>query len=398
MTQGVRFHSIDIMKGLLIFMMLFFNNIFLPALPPWLSDFGPENSYWGYTGLVFPAFLFMAGMTVPFAISKKINNGDSPVDISRQIFGRFVILLTIGVLMVNTYRVDAQLTGFSKNLWSLLMFIAIFLVWIRYPEKENNFFTVSGLRLTGLAIFVFLIFKFRSGSPENNGSLIPGWWDIPGLLGWGYLVTAFTFLAIRNSIGITIIIWLVFLSLNILTKLNLLEAIGPVRPYLGVLTDGHIPFIMLSGHLTALILKRFSANEFRKIILIIAPAGFLLLIAGLVLNKTFSLAGLSGNPALALITCGITMNIFIFIFWLADVRKNDRLFAFIKPAGENALTAYIAPNIIYHLICITGLPILFYLGSANIFINMAGSAIWAIIMVGITSVLIRINIRLKIPL
>jgi len=396
MTQGHRFQSIDIMKGIIVLMIFFVNDLFLPNLPPWLSTMDHGNNSWGIAGWVFPAFLFMAGMTIPFAITKKINNGFTHYEISRQIFGKSLILITIGVLMVNTYRVDPELTGFSKYLWALLMFIAVFLVWNRYPEKENNFFTVTSLRLAGLVILVFLVFKFKSGSFENNGSLITGWWDLPGLLGWGYLVSAFTFLALRNSITGTIFIWLCFFSLNILAKLNLLEAIDPVRKYFGVIIDGHVPFIMLSGHLSGLILKRFSATESGKIIMIILSSGVVMLITGFVLKKLLFIEGVFGNPALAMFFSGICMIIFILIFWISDVKNKERWFSPFKPIGENPLTTYLVPFVFYNLIWLSGIPVFFYKQSGNQLITSICSAFWALLMFCLSSAIIRLNIRLKI--
>ena len=396
MTQSHRFQSIDIMKGIIVLLMLFVNNIFLPDLPPWLSNNEQLNNSWSIAGWVFPAFLFMAGMTIPFAIQKKINNGFTSYDISRQIFGKSIILLTIGVMMVNTYRVNPDLTGLSRYLWALLLFIAVFLVWNRYPEKENNFFTVTGFRFLGLAILVFLVFKFKSGSFENNGSLVAGWWDLPGLLGWGYLVSAFTFLALRNSFQGTILIWLLFLALNILWKLNMMDAIDPVRKYLGPITDGNVPFIVLSGHLTGLILKRFSAKESGKIIWIIIPAGIIMFITGFILKINYFTKGQYGNPALTMLWIGIYMIIFIMIFWIADFKNKERWFLLFKPAGENPLTTYFASFVFYNLILLCRLPLFFYKQSGNQFVAFAGSAIWALLMTWIISFIIRLNIRLKI--
>jgi heparan-alpha-glucosaminide N-acetyltransferase len=396
MTNTHRFHSIDITKGFLILLILFVNAWFLPALPPWISNIDTLNSHWDLAGWVFPAFLFMAGMTIPFAISKKINSGLTPLDISKQILTRFIVLITVGVLLVNGHRADSELTGFSKYLWSFLAVAGIFLVWNRYPEKEDNFFTVTGLRFLGLAILVFLIFKFKSGSPENNGSLITGWWDIPGLFGWGYLVSAFTFRALRNSIAGTTIIWLVFLSVNILSYLNMLEFLNQAKPYVGVIIAGHIPLILLSGHLAGLVLKRYSDSEYRKIVIILFSMSIIIIVTGFVLKNWIFTAGIFGNPGIALLSSGVTLLLYTFVYWFADVKKNDRWFAFFKPAGENPLTVYIAPGVVYSLIYLAGFQVLFFKNSASLFLGIAGSAIWAIILFWLASLLIRLNIRLKI--
>lgn len=396
MSYTERIPAIDILKGLALFLILFVSDLCLPGVIPW-SDTGVTAAPASWlSGFAFTLFVFMFGMTIPFVITKKINNGLSPIDISRLIFSRAIVLITIGVLMVNTVRVEPTLTGFGKYLWSILMFVAVFLVWNRYPEKDNNFFTVTTLRFTGLAVFVFLIFKFRSGTLENNGSLITGWWDIPGLLGWGYLISAFSFLVFRNSLTGTLSIWLVFLILNLLSNLDLTRSLNPVRPYLGVLLDGKIPLTLLSGHLTSLILKKYSQAEYGKIIIRIVSASFALIAAGLVLFKFILPVSSEDNAGISLTFCGINMLIFSLIYWLTEIKKREGWFMFFKPAGENFLTGYLAPYILYNLIWLSGFPVLYYKESGNQVIAVAGSALWALLMIWLISVLKRLNIRLKI--
>jgi heparan-alpha-glucosaminide N-acetyltransferase len=396
MSYTERIPAIDILKGLALFLILFVSDLYLPDALPW-SDTGLTSAAGTWlSGFAFTLFIFMFGMTIPFVIAKKINNGMNPIDISRLIISRAIVLIIIGVLMVNTGRVEPILTGFGKYLWSLLMFVAVFLVWNRYPEKDNNFFTVTSLRFTGLAIFVFLIFKFRSGTLENNGSIITGWWEIPGLLGWGYLICAFSFLALRNSLAGTFIIWLIFLIINLLSNLDLTRSLNPVRPYLGVILDGKIPLILLTGHLTSLVLKKYSQAEYRKIIIRIVFAGVILIAAGLVLYKFILPVPTADNAGIVLIFCGINMLIFSFIYWLTEIKKRESWFIFFKPAGENFLTGYLAPFILYNLIWLTGIPLLFYRDSGNQVIVVAGSALWALLMIWLITVLKRLNIRLKI--
>ncbi len=130
----------------------------------------------------------------------------------RHIVIRSVSLIIIGVLSLNSGRVNAEFTGMSENLWSILMLIGVFLIWNKYAETDRNFFTIAGLRLAGVALLVFLVFRFKSGQMVNNGSLITGWWGILGLIGWGYLVSALLYLAVRDNILSTIIALLFFLG------------------------------------------------------------------------------------------------------------------------------------------------------------------------------------------
>jgi heparan-alpha-glucosaminide N-acetyltransferase len=91
----------------------------------------------------------------------------------------------------------------------------------------------------------------------------------------------------------------------------------------------------------------------------------------------------------------MSMIMFALLYWIIDIRKIIRWSHFLKPAGENSLTTYLAPDILYYLIWSTGIPVLFYKQSGIPAVVIAGSLIWALLMVGLTALLARINIKLK---
>jgi predicted acyltransferase len=314
----------------------------------------------GLADWVFPGFLFIAGMSVPFSLSKRISSGQDLGQISKHIIIRTISLLIIGVLMLNTERVDPELTGLSRNLWALLMYLGVFLIWNDYQNKETKIFRIAGLRLAGLALLCFLVMKFKSGQPENNGFLVTEWWGILGLIGWGYLASAFTYILCRDSILKTAFVAACFLALNMLSGWHLLKIPGIISTVFGVLIDGNVPFIVLSGLVAGLIIKKSQITEFRKVMLVFAGLGIFYLIAGFILRKWFIISKIIGTPSWAMICCGISMFVFIIIYWLADVRKLTAWAAFVRPAGENSLTTYLAPDIIYYLIWSSGIPFLIY--------------------------------------
>jgi heparan-alpha-glucosaminide N-acetyltransferase len=394
MTENSRITSIDIMRGLTLVLMLFVNDLYMPGVPSWLGHRAANFDGMGLADWVFPGFLFMVGMAIPFSIGNRIAKGENTFSILRHIIIRTVSLLIIGVLMLNTGRVNPEFTGMSKNLWALIMYVGVFLIWNKYKENDTNFFTVAGLRLLGIAILVVLIYKFRSGKIENDGSLIIGWWGILGLIGWGYLVSALIYLAVRDRILNTAVAVLFFLGLNILAKLELLSFLDPVKPYLGVIIEGNVPLIVLSGLLITLILKKLS-NETGKTIITITGLGIISIILGFVLRQWFIISKIQATPSWGLICNGISMIIFILLYWIIDIQKHVKWSFFLKPAGENSLTTYLAPDIIYHLIWMTGIPILFYKHSGIPLVVIAGSIIWALLMVGLTALLVKINIKLK---
>lgn len=394
MTDNQRIYSIDIMRGLTLVLMLFVNDLYMPGVPAWLGHVKGNFDGMGLADWVFPGFLFMVGMAIPFSIGNRIVKGESTYNLVRHIVIRSISLLIIGVLSLNSGRVNPEFTGMSENLWSILMVTGIFLIWNKYTENDKNFFTIAGLRLAGVALLVFLVFKFRSGQMVNNGSLITGWWGILGLIGWGYLVTALIYLFVRDNILNTVIALLFFLALNILSKLNLLDSLNSVKPVLGVIIEGNVPFIVISGLLITLILRKLSP-DYRKTILTIAALGILCIIAGFVLRKWFIISKIRATPSWGFICNGISMLLFALLYWIIDIKKITKWSFFLKPAGENSLTTYIAPDMIYYLIWTSGIPILFYKQSGIPLVVIAGSIIWSLLMVGLTALLVRFNIKLR---
>lgn len=390
-----RIASIDIMRGLTLLLMLFVNDLNMDVAPAWLGHMPADFDGMGLADWVFPGFLFIVGMAVPFAITNRISQGLVQTDNIKHIIYRTVSLLVIGILMLNTSRVDPGLTGIGKNLWAVLMYLAVFLVWNNYRSKDEKFFTVTGFRLAGIGLLIVLIFKFRSGQPENDGSLIAGWWGILGLIGWGYLAAGLTFILCRNSIPLTASVAALFLVLNVLSSLGLTGFMDPARPILGVIVDGNVPFIVISGMIAGLMVKRTADTGHKPLIRNLIITGVLMLAAGLFLRKWFILSKIQATPSWGLVCTGISILVFTIIYVTADVFKKTRWADFFRPAGENSLTTYLAPDILYHLIWMGGLPVFFYKQSTNLPVLIGGSIIWAILMVWLTALLKRLGVSLK---
>jgi predicted acyltransferase len=383
------------MRGLTLLLMLFVNDLNMDVAPAWLGHMKADFDGMGLADWVFPGFLFMVGMAIPFSFSNRISQGMTLADNSRHIFTRSISLLIIGVLMLNTGRVNPELTGISQNLWALLMYIAVFLIWNDYVNKDKKFFTVTGLRLAGMGILILLVFKFKSGQPENEGSLITGWWGILGLIGWGYLISAFTYLFCRESILKTVAVTIFFLVLNILSGLKLLEFLNPAKFLFGILIEGNVPFIVLTGLTAGLVLRKSTESGHKVVILNLIAIGAFCLVAGFLLRRWFILSKIQATPSWGLVCNGISFFVFTLIYLVTDVYKKKEWASFFKPAGENSLTTYLAPDILYYLIWMTGIPLLFYKQSTEPLIVVGGSISWAILMVWLTALLKRLGISLK---
>jgi predicted acyltransferase len=147
--------------------------------------------------------------------------------------------------------------------------------------------------------------------------------------------------------------------------------------------------------LIGIILKKHSRSESGKTILTIVTIGVLSIVAGFFLRKWFIISKIQATPSWGLICNGISMILFALLYWIIDIKDRYRWSFFLKPAAENSLTTYLTSNILYYLIWSTGIPVLIYKQSGIPFVIIAGSVVWALLIVVVTAVLVRFNIKLK---
>jgi predicted acyltransferase len=394
MTNPVRITSIDIMRGLTLLLMLFVNDLNMKVAPAWLGHMPADFDGMGLADWVFPGFLFIVGMAIPFAISGRISKGDPVSKIILHIAIRTISLLVIGVLMLNTGRVNPQATGIGKDLWALMMYVSVFLVWNDYPKGSRGWL-FSLLKTAGIAALIFLVVIFRSGPDDEPGWMITGWWGILGLIGWGYLVASLIYLALRDSItGIAGAV-LFFLVLNMLDLKGLLAFLDPIRPALGIIIQGNVPLIVLTGMLAGVLLRKMKTSGHQRIISVFIVLGVVSLAFGFILRNWFIISKIQATPSWGMICSGISFLVFIMIYWLADVKGAKKWAAFVKPAGQYSLTTYLAPDILYHAIWMSAVPVLIYKQSSEPLVVVIGSVVWALLMAGLTALLAKLNIRLK---
>jgi predicted acyltransferase len=394
MENRPRIASVDIMRGLTLLLMLFVNDLNMKVAPAWLGHMEADFDGMGLADWVFPGFLFIVGMAIPFAISGRIKRNEPVSGILLHIAIRTVSLMVIGILMLNSGRVNPEATGMNRNLWALLMYISVFLVWNDYPKgKHKLLFTI--LRAAGVATLIFLAIIFRSGSADDPGWMITGWWGILGLIGWSYLTASLIYVAFRDSVAWTMAAVIFFLMINILDQSGVLGFLDPVRPVLGILIQGNVPLIVLTGMFAGILIRKLKKSGDEKIILMLIVMGIISLALGFFLRKWFIISKLLATPSWGMICSGISFLAFAAIYWLADVKGLIGWADFVRPAGRYSLTTYLAPNILYHAIWMSSVPVLIYKQSSEPLVVILGSIAWALLMSGLTAILARMHIKLR---
>ncbi len=185
-----RIDSIDIFRALTMLLMVFVNDLWtLHGIPGWLEHTEAEADGMGLADTVFPAFLFIVGLSIPFALNTRLQKGDRPAALLRHIFLRALALIVMGFFMVNNGRLSDSVAPAWHTVRELAMVLAFFLIWNRYPSGRPGKLPVWVLQAAGTAILLTLALTFRSDSPDSPW-MIPSWWGILGIIGWSYLLVS----------------------------------------------------------------------------------------------------------------------------------------------------------------------------------------------------------------
>src|SRR5439155_345384 len=107
--QTPRVASVDHVPGLTILVMLFVTDVAgVRGAPAWMKHIEPSTADgMTFVDVVFPAFLFIVGLSLPVALERRIAEAGFGVRLWGHVLSRTLGLLIIGVLMVNTESMAA---------------------------------------------------------------------------------------------------------------------------------------------------------------------------------------------------------------------------------------------------------------------------------------------------
>ena len=388
-----RILSIDALRGITILVMIFVNELAgVQGIPAWMKHMPADADAMTFVDMVFPAFLFIVGMSIPFAINNRLSKGDSTWQLQLHILFRTLGLLVLGVFTVNAESgYNEQAMGMPIALWSLLFYAGVILLWNVYTFESNVLRWV--LRGTGLVLLMVLAFLYRGGT-DGSQTLTPQWWGILGLIGWAYLVTCIIYQLAGGRLLLALSGLAVCIVLYITAKSGEAESSQAVAWISG--QTGHVihTAIALCGIIVSLIFfdQQKKQNERIRFLLAIVFAG-ILFGTGYILRPYYTISKIYATPTWALYSAAVCSLIFTFLYWLIDLRKVNGWTAFFKPAASNPLLTYIIPFIVYALLQLLHIhwPDVFYQGVAGI----VWSAVFAVVVMAIVIGLNKLKIRLQ---
>lgn len=387
-----RILSIDALRGITILTMIFVNELAgVREIPTWMKHMPADADAMSFVDVVFPGFLFIVGMAIPFAINNRLMKGESVIKVNQHILFRTLGLLVLGVFLVNAEGdYNEALMGLSINLWSLLFFAAAIMIWKVYYTQNKTLVFI--LRAIGFIVLIILAFIYRG---ENGEHITPRWWGILGLIGWAYLYSCIFYQLCKGNkylLALLIAVCVAFYALGSMQSVKDSNWLWWISAQKG--NAAHTSIVLCGLVLTLIFFDQSKpiSTQARFV------QGFiytvLLFVAGYFLRPYFKISKIHATPTWCLYSAAFCSILFMFLYWLIDRKKIQGWTGFFKPAASNPLLTYIIPDIIYYLTGLLGISLLpdsLRYG----WIGIVWSLFFAVAVMGIAALLNRMRLKLQ---
>jgi heparan-alpha-glucosaminide N-acetyltransferase len=335
-----RLLSIDVLRAVTMLLMIFVNDASgLKNVPGWIDHAKGNEDAMGFADTIFPAFLFIVGLSLPLAIQNRLNRGDSFVKVLIYILTRSAALLIMGFYHVNLEEYSDDAAILPKAVWALVITLCFFLIWLDYPDTIGKVkkYLLMGLGVAGLIAMAAI---YSGGDAKHvTHHMHPSWWGILGIIGWSYLVCALVYLLARGHAVVLMTFSVIFAAINIGMHTGVFDDTLPV------ISDGSSVSLTMFGVVTSVVYSRFAAgNKINKACIVFVIAAVILIAGGLIIRPyAEGISKIRSTPAWVFICTGITLLAFLAAIYWVDVKGRANTFKIIRPAGTSTLTCYLMP-------------------------------------------------------
>jgi len=386
--------AIDIVRALTMVLMIFVNDLgTLKGIPLWLEHVAPGVDGLGLADTVFPAFLFIVGLSLPFAVDHRRKKGDSDLQLVAHVLVRTFALLVMGVFLVNGETINQAATGLRSYQYYSLCCLSFILIWNIYPKKANPYLVYASKAL-GIITLILLAFVYKGGDGPEILHFAPQWWGILGLIGWAYLAAGLVTIFAKNNLWLIVGAWILFAVLSMVYKAGFIPHDSFISYVPNAILGGTLTGLVLGGVLASILFKYFTKrNENLKMTYVFVGWAILMIILSIITRPYWKLAKLGATPAWLFLCSAFTLLAFLLIYWIADVKRKSGWFSFIKPAGTDTLLCYLIPYFLYALITATHFHWPDWLITGGV--GLVKSFLLAILCVFITGWLNKAGVKLK---
>lgn len=347
--------------------MVFFNYIAdMPDIPRLLRHAAKGVDTITLADLVFPGFLFIVGVAIPFAFANRIAAQPSLGPPLQHILKRTGGLLFLGFVLDSGAAYSESDTGLEEPVWYLLFFGAVIVLWTVYPAalRDRRPALVKALRWGAALVLAILLAVFPVEGPGGHPTWLTGaWWGILGTIGWTYGFSSLLYVLLsrhfrRAVLPALVAALLACTAVYCATDAGWLGALRGPGPRLPPVFWSHSALV-LAGVVTGRFFLETAAVR-RRVVFLLLWAGFLILL-GVLLRPLQGANKIDGTASYCLLSAGLNALGFLTVFVVLDV-FHGRWPTALLPIGANALLAYILPDILGALMEITDLEDCFWPG------------------------------------
>jgi len=419
-----RVASVDALRGLVILLMVFVNDVAgVGQAPSWLKHVSAQADGMTLPDIVFPAFLFIAGMSIPLSLRSASAGGRTRARLLGKVLMRTLALLIMGVMMVNM----GEHNPWYRGSWGLLAYLAMILTFMvvpREPGRRRKVF-IAG-RAMGIAALTALALAYRTDKGESmvlGPLLAPGdtvwlrhsWWGILGLIGWSYLAASLVYLVFGRRrewlIGATALMALLYVAEHkgLFSRVDSRDWLAWAAPWIqhieGVfdwvnshasIGDSLASITMAGCCLGSIIAPGSELRTHGERLRWTMVFGLWLAVAALLFDPLYGINKIRATPAWCFYCAFLTAMVWAVLYGVMDVRGYRAWSVVVRPAGTNPLLAFILHPILLLLAGIVGLRIGFYKSSdLPVFVNILGCLAMAFLVVALTGLFARLGCRMK---
>jgi predicted acyltransferase len=268
-----------------------------------------EHSAWnGFTfeDLIFPLFLFIVGLSIPFALGKRIRRGDSLHSLYLSIFKRFAILFVLGLIYNGLLSFNFEQLRYAGVLQRIaLCYLAASLIFVHTGIRGQAIWAGAILLFYWAAMSLIPVPGYGAGvlTPEGN---LASWIDRMALPG------RFCCFDYGDNEGI----------------LSTIPAVSTTL--IGILASHWLR----------------SGRTPRSRTLGLLCAGAVSLAAALLWNVVFPINKLLWTSSYVLLAGGWSLLLLALFYWVIDVRGVRGWSFFFVVVGLNPITIYVAQGLI----------------------------------------------------
>lgn len=391
-----RLYSIDVFRAITMFLMIFVNDFDgVKNVPEWVGHAPGNADALGFADVIFPTFLLIVGLSIPFAIKNRISRGQTTSQVFIYILLRSLALLVMGVFHVNleNYSSTALL---PRDIWEILITVGFFLIWIDYPETmKKNLRTL--LQVSGILLLAVLAFLYK-GETEEQHLLVNmrlQWYGILGLIGWSYFICASIFLFTNGKLLAQLIAWILFFAFTAAAHSSVLDGLSSVRHHIWIVGNGAMPALTMAGVFASVLYSSMAGKNKDNIFwLSLVFFGIFNIVIGFITRPLGGISKIHDTPAWVGICSGIALLVFALLIYIVDIKEKKSWFSIISPAGTSTLTCYLIPYVLYSLYSL--LHIHFPAALDEGWGGFARSIITSFVVIFLGGLLQKIHIKLKV--